>query len=508
MVAEPASAFAAAVADAGGVVEEDRVVLARNLSAEGRSRAFVGGASVPAAVLGALTEQLVAVHGQADHGRLLRPDAQREALDRFAGAEAAEVAADYQRRYRRLRELTEELAALIQTRRDRAREIDLLTFGLAEVEAAAPRPGEDHELAAEESRLGFADTLRHAAAQAKAALSADGDGVDAQTCASAAATLLGSVRDHDPLAGELADRAAEIGYLIADLAGDVASYAAGIDTDPIRLAAVSERRAELARLTRKYGDTTDAVLEWSRVAEDRLTDLSAADDRIDDLSRERDQLLIDLADAAAALSAIRTAAAGRLADEVTREVRTLAMGAAELRVRVRQQPADEGLTVADRTVRFGPNGIDEVTFLLAANPGSEPRPLAKSASGGELSRIMLALEVVLIGTDPAPILIFDEVDAGVGGAAATEVGRCLARLAGTAQVVVVTHLPQVAAYADTQIQVAKSTDDTVTTTGLTVLRGPDRIRELARMLAGMADSDTALAHAEELLAAAAADRSR
>ncbi|HET8960621.1 DNA repair protein RecN [Nocardioides sp.] len=505
--ASAAEHFAGAVEEAGGEVEDDRVVLARNVSVEGRSRAFVGGASVPVSLLAEVAEPLVAVHGQSDQHRLLQARAQREALDRFGGEAVATLLGEYSELHDRLAATESELAEVVATSRDRAREADQLRFGLAEIEAVGPESGEDEALAGEESRLGFADTLRTAAEQAREALSSDGERPDALTVTSAARTLLDSVREHDTEAAELADRLGEISYLLSDVAADVASYASRVESDPIRLAAVSERRAALTTLTRKYGETVDEVLAWAESSASRLADLDHTDDRIEELRAARDDLRHRLGELAGALSAARTEAATRLADEVTAELGLLAMPHARIEVDVRQQeqPADAeppGLKVGDRLLRFTSTGVDDVEFLLAANVGSEPRPLAKVASGGELSRVMLALEVSLAATSPVPTFVFDEVDAGVGGRAAGEVGRRLATLARSAQVLVVTHLPQVAAYADHHVVVEKSSDGSVTTSGLTALDAPARERELSRMFAGMEESDTALAHARELLEAA------
>lgn len=501
--------FAAAVDEAGGEVEDGRVVLARTVAAEGRSRAFAGGASVPVATLADLAEPLVAVHGQSDQHRLLQPRAQREALDRFGGEPLARLLAAYSAIHDRLSTCEAELAEVTATARERVREADLLRFGLGEIEAVDPQPGEDAALAAEEARLGFADTLRTAAEQAREALSSETVGApDALSAAAEARRALDGVRQHDPEAGELADRLTELTYLLSDLAADVASYATRIDTDPLRLASVSERRAALTALTRKYGETIDEVLAWSAQAATRLLDLDGTDERIEQLRAERADLRGQLASAAAALSAARREAATRLATEVTAELGLLAMPHARLSVEVRQQElaaaepdttVRQPLEVDGRWLRYGPSGVDEVELLLAANTGAEPRPLAKGASGGELSRVMLALEVALAGTSPVPTFVFDEVDAGVGGAAAVEVGRRLAQLARSAQVLVVTHLPQVAAYADRHVLVEKSSDGTVTSSGLSVLDDAGRERELARMLAGLTDSDTARAHARELL---------
>jgi DNA repair protein RecN (Recombination protein N) len=460
-------------------------------------------------VLAEVAEPLVAVHGQSDQHRLLQARAQREALDRFGGEEVVALLADYTTLHERLLTTERELDEVVTSARDRAREADLLRFGLGEVEGVAPEPGEDEALAAEEARLGFADELRTAAEQAREALSSDQDQPDALATASAARALLDGVREHDTEAGELADRLAEISYLLSDVAADVASYAARLETDPARLALVSERRAALTALTRKYGETIDEVLVWAEASAARLTELDHTDERIEELRAEREDLRQRLGAAAAALSAARTAAAARLAEEVTAELSLLAMPDARIEVIVAQSEvtgtadgAREPLLVDGRPLRFTASGVDEVELLLAANSGSEPRPLHKGASGGELSRVMLALEVSLAGTSPVPTFVFDEVDAGVGGRAAVEIGRRLAQLAQDAQVLVVTHLPQVAAYADRHVVVEKSSDGSVTTSGLTVLGPDERERELSRMFAGMDESDTALAHARELLDAA------
>jgi DNA repair protein RecN (Recombination protein N) len=462
---------------------------------------------VPVSVLAEVAEPLVAVHGQSDQHRLLRARAQREALDRFGGDEVAALLQRYSEVHQRLAVTESELAEVVATSRDRAREADQLRFGLAEVEAVAAQPGEDEALAAEESRLGFADTLRTAAEQARESLSSDGERSDALSATAAARTLLDGVRDHDKEVAELADRLAEISYLLSDIAADVASYASRVESDPVRLAAVSERRASLVALTRKYGETIDAVLAWAEASATRLTDLDHTDERIEELRAERAELRTRLGELAGALSGARTVAATRLAEEVTAELELLAMPDARIEVAVRQHELSDdveppGLRVGDRSLRFTSTGVDEVEFLLAANLGSEPRPLSKVASGGELSRVMLALEVSLAATSPVPTFVFDEVDAGVGGKAAGEVGRRLAQLARSAQVLVVTHLPQVAAYADQHVVVVKSSDGSVTTSGLSALDAAARERELSRMFAGMEESDTALAHARELLAAA------
>jgi DNA repair protein RecN (Recombination protein N) len=503
------TATLARVEELGAVVEDGRLLVARQVSAEGRSRAFIGGAAVPASLLGELVRPRVAVHGQSGQHRLLRPAAQREALDRFAGPEVLDVRDRFTARYRALRATEAELDEVVATARERAREADLLRFGLEEVEAVAPEVGEDASLAAEEARLGFADTLRTAAVAARELLSSEEGGTDGLSIVSTARKQLDDVRAHDPQAAGLADRLAEVSYLLSDVAADVSSYAAGLDTDPARLAAVSERRAALTALTRKYGESIDEVLAWAERAAARLLLLEDTDGHIDALRRRRESLRAELAETGAWLSERRREAATRLAGVVTAELGALAMPHATLVVEVRQGDAadpDQGLDVDGRRLGFGATGLDEVELLLAANRGPEPRPLGRGASGGELSRVMLGLEVALAETDPVPTFVFDEVDAGVGGKAAVEVGRRLSGLARHAQVLVVTHLPQVAAFADRHHVVLKSDDGVVTTSGLVHLDDADRVRELSRMLAGLEDSGTAIAHAQELLETARESR--
>ncbi|MFD9814969.1 DNA repair protein RecN [Streptomyces sp. NPDC059080] len=498
--------------EAGAELDDGALLVSRTVSAEGRSRAHVGGRSVPVGLLGELAAELVAVHGQTDQQGLLRPARQREALDRYAGDAVAVPLARYTTAHRRLRAAATELDTLTTRARERAQEADLLRFGLDEIAAVEPQPGEDTALAAEAERLGHAEALAGAAGAAHAALAGhveDPEGVDAAALVAGARRALDAVRGHDPQLSALAERVGEIGILMADVAGDLAGYADGLDADPLRLAAVEERRAALTHLTRKYGEDIDAVLVWSQESAARLAELDGDDDRIAELTAERDTLRTGLGALAQELTDARTAVAGRFAADVTAELAELAMPHARVSVGIRQTEAAEesdGIEVGGRSVAYGPSGADEVELLLAPHPGAPPRPISKGASGGELSRVMLAVEVVFAGSDPVPTYLFDEVDAGVGGKAAVEVGRRLARLAQSAQVVVVTHLPQVAAFADRQLLVAKTHDGSVTRSGVTVLEGEERIRELSRMLAGQEDSETARAHAEELLETARTGR--
>ncbi|MFE3830385.1 DNA repair protein RecN [Streptomyces sp. NPDC059092] len=494
--------------EAGAELDEGALLISRTVSAEGRSRAHLGGRSVPVGVLAELADDLVAVHGQTDQQGLLRPARQRKALDRYAGDAVSVPHTAYTAAYRRLRAVATELDELTTRARERAQEADLLRFGLTEIESVEPRAGEDLELAAEAERLGHAEALASAASLAHAALAGnpeDPEAIDATMLVGGAGRALEAVRAHDPVLAALADRMGEVAILLTDVAGELAGYADNVDADPLRLAAVEERRAGLTALTRKYGADIDAVLVWSEESAARLTELEGDDERIGELTAERDVLRAELSGLAQALTDARTEAAARFAEAVTAELASLAMPHARVSFDIRQtESADEsaGVDVGGRSVVHGPHGVDEVELLLAPHPGAQPRPIARGASGGELSRVMLAVEVVFAGSDPVPTYLFDEVDAGVGGKAAVEVGRRLAKLARSAQVVVVTHLPQVAAFADRQLLVEKTVDGSVTRSGVTVLEGEDRVRELSRMLAGQEDSETARAHAEELLATA------
>jgi DNA repair protein RecN (Recombination protein N) len=508
------------VDEAGGDLDDDgsTLIVSRSVSAEGRSRAYAGGRSVPVSLLTYLADDLVALHGQADQQQLLKPGRQREALDRFSGPELAALLARYQRAYQRHRAVREELDELTSRERERVREAEDLRRGLAEIEQAQPAEGEDAALLADEERLSNADALHSAATTAHEALLGDPSGASYDTAD--AATLLGVARQalegaaaHDLALAALAARVNEASYLVSDVAGELASYAQSVEADPARLAAVQERRAALGRLIRQYGSaevpsTGDdagtlpeappgslaAVLAWAKGAAARLAEIEGADDRIASLAQEEASLAAETQDLAGQLTGMRKEAAERFAQEVTAELAALAMPQARISVAV--TPLREP----------GPQGADDIEIRLAAHPGAPVLPLQKGASGGELSRVMLAIEVVFAGADPVPTFVFDEVDAGVGGKAAVEIGRRLARLARLAQVIVVTHLPQVAAFADTHLVVQKASDGSVVSSGITRLDTDGRITELSRMLAGLEDSEFGRAHAGELLAAAAAER--
>jgi DNA repair protein RecN (Recombination protein N) len=500
----PGGAVAGRVDELGGDLEGDpgdqvhgqTLLLSRVVGADGRSRAQLAGRSVPVGTLADIADELIAVHGQTDQLRLRAPSRQRDSIDRFGGDDVGEPLRAYQDVYRKYLDVETILSEITTRARDRAREADVLRFGLAEIEAAAPQPGEDMSLTTEVGRLSHADLLRSAAMAAHAGLLGDpaGDDIpDAVGLVAGARAALERVADHDTALKVLAGRLAEAGYLLSDVAAELAAYADDIESDPIRLARAQDRQSVLAGLVRKYGagdSTVDGVLEWADEASVRLLDLDSDDTRVVELAAESRQLRAAMATHADELSAARRRAASNFGGLVTAELHDLAMPHAVVTVEVRTSET------------YGTHGADEIEILLVPHAGAPARSLAKGASGGELSRVMLAVEVVFGGADPVPTLVFDEVDAGVGGRAAVEVGRRLARLARVAQVIVVTHLPQVAAFADRHLVVVKSDDGTVTSSGVVALDDSGRVNELSRMLAGLEGSALAQGHAGELLATA------
>ena len=483
-------AVADRVRDAGGDLDEGALILSRSISQEGRSRAVVGGRSTPVGVLNEIGQQLVVVHGQSDQVRLKSSTAQREALDRFAGPELAHVLGDYQEVFRRWMDAQSELDVLVADRDRRAREAEDLRAAMTEIEEAAPRRGEDDELTARAERLTNVEDLRLAAAQAHELISSESldEARDAVALLETARRTIDRVSGHDPALEPIAESIANAGFVVGELATQLASYLASLDTDGGReLETVQERRAELAALMRKYGPSLDEVIDYLDSGSSRLLELDQDSDRIDALRREVDADRARVSELADRLSDLRRTAGIRLSERVTGELAALAMSGARITVDV--------TTREEHTL----SGRDQVAILLQPHPGAEPRPLGRGASGGELSRVMLALEVVIAATDPVPTFIFDEVDAGVGGSSAIEIGRRLARLAQSSQVIVVTHLAQVAAFATNHLRVVKDSAGTVTASSVQQLGGEERVAEMARLLSGLPDSETGLTHARELL---------
>jgi len=484
-LAEAIDAVGGAVdGDVGGGIDGDVghvvVTLGRSVSSSGRSRAFAGGRSVPAATLADVTESLVTVHGQSDQLQLRDARSQRELLDRFGGPEVLQLRAEFAQSLLRLREAQRERAELVDRRQEREREAVLLRHGIAEIEAVAPEPGEDVDLKEQSIVLANATDLLVEVAAAHAALGSD-DGSQASV-----RTLLQLAHRHVERASALDPRAAELARSLTlamaqmdALAEEVSAYAGSLEADPESQSRVEERRHRISDLKRRYGPGLEDVLSWWKQAVETVAAVDGTEGRVEELEEQIRGLRDDVRRRADRLSELRREAATRLATAVTAELRELAMPDAHVVIEV--------VSTEDES-------------------GSDPRPLGSGASGGELSRVMLAIEVVLAGVDDTPTFVFDEVDAGIGGRVAVEVGRRLARLARTAQVIVVTHLPQVAAFADVPLVVTKDSSGQVTGSSVVEVTGEARVAELVRMLSGLEGSASGAEHATELLQLAASER--
>ncbi|MDQ3733908.1 MAG: DNA repair protein RecN [Actinomycetota bacterium] len=479
--------------------EDGTLIVSRTVTTEGRSRAYLGGRSVPVSVLAELADAVWALHGQADQLRLRQPREQRAALDRFAGMAHSHLLAKYRGAYADWRDLDDRLAVKSARTQELTRTAEVLRHGLAEIAAVDPQPGEDETLTALATRLGDAEALGTAAQQAYDALAGDPMGESGNPQADALSALTRAAapleRASDTTLREWGSRVAALAYTVTDISAELASYIQDAVADPGRLAEVQQRISDLQALARRFaapGSGTDGVLVWAADAQRQLLDLDVSDDALAALRDQRDDARRRVGELGEQISETRRQAALRLSASVETELTALAMPKARIEVQI-----------STDTSAPGPDGLDEVSVLLAAHAGTAAAPLHRAASGGELSRVMLALEVVFAGTDPVPLMVFDEVDAGVGGQAAVQIGRRLAALAVHHQVLVVTHLPQVAAHGGAHFVVDKASDGTITASGVYAVAGEERVQELARMLAGLPDSETGLAHAAELLASAA-----
>ena len=547
-----------AVEDAGGVVE-DELIVTRRVSAAGRSVAAAGGTRMPVRTLAGISELLVAIHGQADQWRLLSADAHREVLDAFGGEPVAERLAAYREARRVVVDLDRTVRDFDTERTIRAQRAAWLRKGLDLLASVDPSPGEEDELRERVARLDHAADLVEAGHLAAGALSGDATSAMPEPGATEligqARAALERVAHVDAETGELYRRLQELGLLAHDLSADLSSWVGGLDLDPGELQTLHERRAALRSLAQEFGrpellpegegqydrrpegegssggavargsegdaeehavatmtehaesasdqlapatedatPTADRALAWGVIAAQELEGLGTSDEDREALVGELEQAKQAARAAADALTAARRAAAVELGDRVTQEVQALAMPKAVV-------------TVAVEEARPGAHGADAVEIRMAPNPGVPARTVAKAASGGELSRLMLALEVVVGDAEGGvPTMVFDEVDAGVGGEAAHAIGARLARIARERQVVVVTHLPQVAAYADRHLVIAKSDDGSVTTSGVAAVEDEERLAELARMLGGVSESRSAREHAAELVEAARSRR--
>ena len=499
------------VESSGAELDDDGSVIAvRTVGSDGRSRAHLGGRSVPVGVMGRFTGALLTIHGQNDQLRLLRPDHQRDALDSFAGDRAASAVARYRTAREQWVRVLDELDARRANHRELAQEADRLRFGIDEIAAVDPQPGEDDALAETIRRLSDLESIRSAALGSHDIVAGEGGSV--VDGLGQVRTLLESAADAQ--LRSLADRVSETLTVVTDIGDELSSFLSGLPSDADELDKLLSRQGELKALVRKYAPDIDGVIEWRETAERRLSEIDDPQGSIDELEAAAATARADVEAAASTLRALRRKAAKSRSTKVSKELKGLAMGDAALSVDVTDDVAGSddrlAITVDGVTCHAGTVGADRVEFALVAHSGADPQPIAKSASGGELSRLMLALEVVLAEPTSGSVMVFDEVDAGVGGRAAVEIGRRLAGLARAHQVIVVTHLPQVAAFADNHLVIGKTstTGERAQTSTVRTLDRDARIAELARMLAGLGESDTGRAHAEELLATADAEKTK
>jgi DNA repair protein RecN (Recombination protein N) len=472
----------ASVEELGGEVESNTLIVNRTVTSDGRSRAALGGAQTPAGALADLASKLVTVHGQSDQLRLRSLGAQRDALDEFGGEAVRSAKSAYSLSFQAFKDVQARLERLQSAASSDQRRVSELRELLIEIEKLAPQPGELQEVEERINRLGNVESLRISAATAHDAL-AEAEPSGLELLGIAARALENS---SDPELRELGTRLREITANASEVSATLASFLIDLEADPAQLEQLQLRKAALVQLERRLGSDVDQIIESVPTWQAELLDLDSSDEQLERLEIQLEATLSQLSLAASQLSNARSDAAGKLASRVAAELADLAMQGNSFSVNVSQLG------------EFEASGNDRVEFLLA-NAGSEPRPLGKGASGGELSRIMLAIELVLAGDHPMPTMIFDEVDAGVGGQAAVELGRRLRKLSEKTQVIVVTHLPQVAAFAHQQIQVAKEVSGEVTKSSVQLLAPDQRRRELARMLSGNPDSEVALQHAQELL---------
>jgi len=466
----------------GGELDSDTLIVNRTVTSDGRSRAALGGAQTPAGALADLASRLVTVHGQSDQLRLRSIAAQRDALDEFGGTEIANAKNSYALSFQAFKELQARLLRLQSAASTDQRRVSELKELLSDIEKLAPIEGELEDIEERINRLANVEALRINAATAHDALA------ESEPSALEMLGLATRSLEHssDAELRELGTRLREATSVAADVSAELASFLIDLEADPAQLEQLQLRKAALVQLERKVSLSLSEAIATIPIWQAELLDLDSSDEQVEKLESQLAAALMQLTHEGSRLTQARKGAAERLAGLVAKELSDLAMQGSRFSVQV------------SALGEFEASGNDRIEFLLA-NAGSEPRPLAKGASGGELSRIMLAIELVLAGDHPMPTMIFDEVDAGVGGQAAVELGRRLRRLSEKTQVIVVTHLPQVAAFANHQIKVAKEISGEITKSSVNILEPEDRKRELARMLSGNPDSEVALQHAEELL---------
>ena len=481
------------VLELGGEIDDNSVVITRTISTAGKSRVLVGGAVSSTSAVNTFSSSLVEIHAQSSSSKLTKPGVARELLDRFAAIDIGK----YQQLFQSYNLVKNRIDDLKSQLKQSDTQIEELKAFIDEFNKISPKPNELDEIENEIAKLGSVEQLNQSVTQALNLL--ENDELSAINLLQQIRKNLDSVRGKDGQLDQISDRFTENLLNISDVNSDLASYLVDLEADPNRFEKLQERKAGLNSLLRKYGKGSDRQIAYDQLlvdgskAKDRIEDLSGGQVRVDELEKEAGEIFASLKNEALKLSEKRASAAKQLSDEVTDEVRNLSMPNATFQI-------SHQLSSADTASNYTQFGIDEITLLFSAHAGGTPLPLNKVASGGELSRVMLALEVVIAEAEPIGTYIFDEVDAGVGGKAAVEIGRRLAKLSKSAQVIVITHLAQVAVWADNHLVVKKNEDGLVTQSDVLEVTEQDRKVEIARMLSGQEDSQTAQEHAGELLA--------
>ena len=486
--------------ESGADISEGSLVLTRTVNSDGKSKAVAGGTTVPAATLVNFADHLVEIHGQAANHQIVKSARQRELLDRFAGSELAKAMSAYQGALSTYNDLKARIKSMRESSTKRDREIADLEEFLKGWSKLKPTRGEYVEVANQIARLSSVEDLRSASDGANQALSDETSG--SLTSLGAARRFLDIAKGKDSRLDEIASVVAEGFFVLDEAARDLSSYLSALEADPAKLDALQVRKAEIIAFIKKWGSAAEpdaeliALSEKAKTARATIADLTGGEDRIAELESEMQGAKKELLSQAKLLTKIRTSAALKLSESVSTEIHALSMPHTEFSISINSADYEGSLKESDFTIL----GCDEVIMQIQGHRDGPLIALGKGASGGEMSRIMLALEVVLAQTHPVGTYIFDEVDSGVGGKAAIEVGRRLAALAKHSQVIVVTHLPQVAAWADTHFVVKKSDDGSISQSDVEKLDNQNRIEEIARMLAGLEGSSSAREHAAELLA--------
>jgi len=485
--------LAEVISSSGGEVEEENVVITRTVSSEGKSRVLVGGAVSSVAAVASFAPALVEIHAQSSSSKLTKPTVARELLDRFASIDIS----DYQRHYLQYQQIITRIQELTFQLNQADKEISMLSDLADEYTKLSPRSGELGEIENQIGKLGSVEELNQVLTHSLNLL--EDEDISALNLLQQIRKSLDQIKGKDSALDKMIDQFIENLLNLQDIGGDLTSYLSNLEADPVQFAALQERKAALNSLLKRYGKGSDRDAAYEQLlidgegARDKISDLSGGSSRIAQLQKEADLEFKELKQAALQLSNARQAGAEKLSKLVTAEIKNLSMPNSQFVI-------DQKMADADVAKNYTLAGLDEISILFAAHTGASPLPINKVASGGELSRVMLALEVVIAEAEPVGTYIFDEVDAGVGGKAAVEVGRRLAKLAKSAQVIVITHLAQVAVWADNHLVVKKSENGSVTQSDVIEMSDEERRVEIARMLSGQEDSQTAQEHATELLA--------